>query len=73
MRNTLFPFVVPLRRVCGGKKSRSKYIACERDKYINVNLQQVSWSDNSALERLTNADREYLKERANLTMAIHHL
>lgn len=37
------------RRVCGGKKSRSKYIACERDKYINVDLRRVSWSDNSTL------------------------
>ena len=44
------------RRVCGGKRSQSKYIACERDKYINVDLRQVSWPGNSALQWLANAD-----------------
>ena len=29
-------------RVCGRKETQSKYIACARDKYINVNLEQVS-------------------------------
>lgn len=29
-----------------------------RDEYINVNLQQVLWSGNSASEHLTRVDRE---------------